>query len=135
MKKTSNGGLNIRNAYDAYIAQLAKAGSRTLLDQNKLRVQMLHDKYLKDQCILDNNMQPYASHSWKGIDRSFNFLKSGFAQTGNVISVSIWFDIWVYDEPLCLMVDDIHKGDLHLNVNSAISSYGAWGLAILKMGF
>lgn len=75
------------------------------------------------------------SSTWKGIIRSLNMTKGGFAwNIGTGEEVSIWFDIWVDNEPLCLLIEDIEPTETMWNVADIIiiKSNGSWDLGRLK---
>lgn len=56
---------------------------------------------------------------WKGIVRSFNHVTSGYGWSE---SISFWFDTWILNDLLSLLIDKIHYFELtwtvaNINVN------------------
>lgn len=52
---------------------------------------------------------------------------------GNGRNVSIWFDIWIGNDPICLLIDVIDPLEILWNVADIINSDGTWNLSVLKM--
>lgn len=78
------------------------------------------------------NSESIASYTWKGATKSFNHVKGGFGwKIGTENNVSIWFDVWIHSEPLCLLVSDIHLLEILWTVNDIIQD-GRWNLALLR---
>lgn len=70
-------------------------------------------------------MKPTDSMTWKGISRSFNFVKGGYGWSlENRNQISFWFDIWLYFDHLCLIVDDIDPDEVLITVVEVISPQG-----------
>lgn len=51
---------------------------------------------------------------------------------GNGESVSLWFDVWLAEEPLCIMVNEIDSTEVLWTVYNIISPEGVWSLYNLK---
>lgn len=63
---------------------------------------------------------------WKGAVRSFNHVKGGFdRKIGLGKNVYLWFDIWIGNELLVLLIDDIDPLKIMWNVNAIIHN-GHW---------
>lgn len=52
---------------------------------------------------------------------------------GNGESVSLWFDVWLAEEPLCIMVNEIDPTEVLWTVYNIISPEGVWSLYNLKI--
>ena len=104
-KNKKHGGLGIRDTRKANMAHLAKLGSKIACGSGSIWAQVLRKKYLKNEGMFEHTVRPGHSPIWKGIRRSFNRIENGFAwNVGNGRIVSLWFDVWVGETPLCLLV-------------------------------
>ena len=126
------GGLSIREARMANVAQLAKLGSKLVCGSSSMWAQVLKSKYLKNDNLLDNITKPGSSSTWKGICRNFEKVKDGFGwNVGNGRMVYLWFDIWVGREPICLLVENIYPDELLWSVADIIDDNGEWNFSRL----
>ena len=113
-------------------ALLAKTGARLALGSQAVWATVLCAKYVQHRDLLDCEARPTDSRQWKGFIRGFNMIKGGFGwRIGNGESVSLWFDTWLYNDPLCLLIDDIHPNEITWTVADVIHE-GAWALHRLR---
>lgn len=105
--------MNVRETRQANKAQLAKIGGGLIGGNDNLWATILRSKYLHHDHIFDHQPKPTASSTWKGIIWSLNKVKGGFSWSiGNGQDISLWFDVWLGHDPLCLVVDDIDPQEL-----------------------
>lgn len=68
----------------------------------------------KFEAKLNNTLHNYESKpgelsTWRGLLKSMNIVRGGYCWSlENGKDISLWFDAWVENKPLCLMLDDIN---------------------------
>lgn len=99
-------------------------GSRVACGSKSMWAQVLREKHLKNESILKYDTKPGNSSTWKGIIRSFKIIEGGFGwKIGNGRDVSIWFDVWIGNDPICLLIDEIDPTEVLWNVADIIHIY------------
>ena len=124
LKKT--GGLGIREARHANITLLAKVGGQMVAGIDKVWTCVLDAKYVNHSYVLSCPRKNTDSQTWKGIVKSNALVSSCYGcRVGNGTYISLWFDIWVKDEPLCLEVNRIEPDEINRKVTDIIPPQGA----------
>ena len=112
----SAGGLGIHKAHEVNISLLGKLVWDIIQDKNKLWVQVMKHKYLKDSSILSSHSSASGSPIWHAIIKAANHLRDGFRISIVDGNSSFWFDCWTRHGPICNEVDFIHVADSELCV-------------------
>lgn len=115
-KPRANGGLGIRVARDANTAMLGKHVWELHIGTDKLWVQMLSEKYLGSDSIL-NAVNKYGSRTWNAIIKARDILREGYSfRLGNGSS-SFWYAPWSSLGRLSALVPyvDIHDSELSIS--------------------
>lgn len=112
-KPTKWGGLGIRRARQQNTAYLGKLLWEVVQDSDKLWVQLLRGKYVKEKHSF-SAFQRKGSSIWNSIRKCFTSLQSGFSFKIGIGNTSLWFTPWLTTMPLSLLVPfvDIHDVDL-----------------------
>ena len=119
------GGLGIRDARIVNVVELAKLGNKIACGNNSMWAHVLRNKYLKYGNLFDHAVKPGHSSTWQGICRSFNRVEDGFWwNIGNGRKVSLWFDVWIGDVPLCLIVEHISPEELLWTMVDIVNANG-----------
>lgn len=123
------GGLGIREVRKNNIALLAKNGAQMVAGSQEFWATCLRSKYVKGVVGLNIHASLSSSPTWKGIVKSFGWVKDGYVwQRGNGSTISFWFDGWLEDTPLSQLVADIHPADKSLKVADLCDERGQWQL-------
>lgn len=77
-------------------------------------------KYTKGKSIMKCDIRTGSSSMWRGIMRSFFYMVKGS------------FGIWIGNEPLCTVIDDIDPMESMWNVEDILDEEGRWVLGRLK---
>lgn len=105
----------MRIARNQNISLLGKLAWDLVTKSNKLWVDILSKKYLKDGIIFLANGSR-GSNTWHALLKALDHLKDGFSfKVGNGNS-SFWFTLWALKQPLCDMVPYVDIHDLNHNI-------------------
>lgn len=91
----SKGGLSIHRARQSNIALLGKHVWSMLQEPQKLWVQLLSSKYLKDNHILNVVHSHGTSYTWFSITKAVSWLSAGFKMRLGKGEVSFWYEKWL----------------------------------------
>lgn len=117
-----DGGLGIKDMGDFNTTLLGKAVWHLLIGSDKLWVNVLSHKYLKQSTILNVVSRPGASPIWHGILKAMDQICSGFQfRLGNGDS-SIWYSNWTGCGPLAEHVPFVHISDTNLKLKDVIDN-------------
>lgn len=109
----------------ANIALLGKMGSQLVLGSDRMWAKVMISKYIKQDDNLDLPPCSGTSATWRGLLESINYVNGGFGwKVGSAVDVSLWFDSWLADSPLCLQVDEIHSDEILWTVAHIIKEDG-----------
>ena len=65
--------------------------------------------------------------------KSIHHVSGGFGwNIANGIDVSLWFDAWLSNIPLCLLVDDIEPDEILWRVVDIIDDTGQWDIHCIR---
>lgn len=117
------GGLGIHTARNTNISLLGKHVWDLLHNQDKLRVQCLSAKYLKDSNILHATPSVGASYTWNSIWKAMDAIKSGFQYRVGRGEISIWYDKWLNEYYLCHLVPYVEIQNTQLQLKDIYSNY------------
>lgn len=81
--------------------------------------------YLKGVSILNVEPKDEASYTWQSIMKVVHDLKAGFKFRIGRGHISLWYDTWVDEVPLCTQEDYVNIMDTHLIVED-IYDNGIW---------
>ena len=84
--------------------------------KDKFWVQVVATRYLKDNYLLGAQSGYRSSYVWRSIVKALNSLKEGFTFNLGSGNLSLWFDTWHKDGPICTMVDYVHVSNSHLTL-------------------
>lgn len=116
MQPKTKGGLGIRTARNSNTSLLGKHIWDLLHNSEKLWVQLLASKYLKGSNILDVVIPVGSSYGWRSICKALNSLKNGFQFRVGAGTLSIWYDKWGDNDPLCRLVLFVDIQDINLQL-------------------
>lgn len=119
------GGLGLHTARETNVALLGKHVWDLLHHQEKLWVQMLAAKFLKDSHILAAKPVTGMPPIWSAILKSMECLKSGFRFRVGKGDISIWYDKWLDDDHLCHLVPYVHIQDTQMQIKDIFFN-GQW---------
>lgn len=115
-KLKKDGGLGLRKTRETNVALLGKKVWDMIHSGDKLWVQLLSSKYLKDTSILHANCVSGSSHVWQSIMKAMASLKDGFSFRVGKGEISLWYDRWIEDTRLCDLVPYVDIHDVNLRV-------------------
>ncbi|XP_072064306.1 uncharacterized protein [Arachis hypogaea] len=98
------GGLGIRDTSCANMALLGKLVWDCLNNSEKLWVQVLKHKYLRNQSGMNRNSRNSSSATWKNIVSAYEHLKEGLHWNIGDVHKSVWYDEWTPFGKLCNLV-------------------------------
>ncbi|XP_072064253.1 uncharacterized protein [Arachis hypogaea] len=102
------GGLGIRDTSCANMALLGKLVWDCLNNSEKLWVQVLKHKYLRNQSGMNGNSRNSSSATWKNIISAYEHLKEGLHWNIGDVHKSVWYDEWTPFGKLCNLVPYVH---------------------------
>nr|XP_029148269.1 uncharacterized protein LOC112742262 [Arachis hypogaea] len=88
------GGLGIRDTSCANMALLGKLVWDCLNNSEKLWVQVLKHKYLRNQSGMNGNSRNSSSATWKNIVSAYEHLKEGLHWNIGDVHKLVWYDEW-----------------------------------------
>ncbi|XP_072061976.1 uncharacterized protein [Arachis hypogaea] len=88
------GGLGIRDTSCANMALMGKLVWDCLNNSEKLWVQVLKHKYLRNQSGMNGNSKNSSSATWKNIVSAYEHLKEGLHWNIGDVHKSVWYDEW-----------------------------------------
>ncbi|RDX78383.1 hypothetical protein CR513_41352, partial [Mucuna pruriens] len=108
------GSLDIRKNKGSNTTLLGKHVWEFIHNQDKLCMKLLSSKYLKGDPILHANSKLGASYTWQFIMKIVHSTETDFKVRIWEGNVSLWYDNWLDDSPLCTRVDYVHIHDSQL---------------------
>ncbi|XP_020992601.1 putative ribonuclease H protein At1g65750 [Arachis duranensis] len=102
------GGFGIRDTTCANMALLGKLAWDCLNNSDKLWVQVLKHKYLRNQFGMNENSRNSLSATWKNIVSAYEHLKEGLHWNIGDVHKSVWYDEWTPFGKLCNLVPYVH---------------------------
>lgn len=111
---------------------LAKVVWKTSRKDSTIWMELVNQKYLKGQNILQYSAKPGDSPMWKGIVRCAHKLKSSFRwRVGNGEKINFWFDIWFKDRALFSFIESVDNRDLSVSLSQVLMANGQWNFSSL----
>ena len=84
---------------------------------------------MKSEEVLEVKPRSFALVTWRGINKSLNHVHGGFGWTiASGTKVSLWFDVWLTNDPLCLLVEEIDSNEILWRVADIITKEGQWAI-------
>ncbi|GAU26057.1 hypothetical protein TSUD_225190 [Trifolium subterraneum] len=128
------GGLGIRKAREANTSLLGKLVWNVHQNSDALWVQVIKQKYLKEEPLLNINKKP-GSVTWNAIMKALSALKDGFHyRLGNGNS-SFWFTDWSVNDMLANQVLFIDIHDLEMRVRDVHIAGNLNGIYTARDGY
>ncbi|QHN78631.1 F-box protein [Arachis hypogaea] len=119
------GGLGVRDTLYANIALLGKLIWDCLNNRNKLWVQVLTHKYLRNSKDMGSNRCHHASTTWRNILKAYDILKEGFRWNVKNMQQSIWYDEWCPLGKLCELTSYVHIFETNFSLTDLWGN-GTW---------
>ena len=95
-----------------------------LHDHGKLWVWMLLSKYCPSWRVFSATARPYDSCIWKGIIKTIAVLKDGYQVKVGKGEVSLWYDRWTANGPICNQIPYVNIQDADLRVKDIVGASG-----------
>ncbi|XP_072067045.1 uncharacterized protein [Arachis hypogaea] len=121
------GGLGIRDTSCANMALLGKLVWDCLNNSEKLWVQVLKHKYLRNQSGMNGNSRNSSSATWKNIVSAYEHLKEGLHWNIGDVHKSVWYDEWTPFGKLCNLVPYGSNFDHGMRIQYGVPDTLEWG--------
>lgn len=128
------GGLGLRKAKETNKALLAKLGWRILQNESALWIQVMKEKYLRNNSLWSAPRKRDASAAWRGILDARKLLRAGVIwRIGDGQNTKFWIDRWISDGSLDKLTTNPFPETMEtLTVSQALNPDGTWCLEILE---
>lgn len=120
-------GLGMRRARLKNVALMGKLLWSVLNEKNKLWVQVVSHKYLKNGTVCNSTPGTPPLVIWRGILKASTSLRDCFQFTIGSGSTSLWFSDFIGLDPICALLDYVHISDTELMLRDVWSN-GKWNL-------
>lgn len=122
----SKGGFGLRRARQTNVSLIGKHVWGLLHNPNKLWMQLLTRKYLKQRnSILHYTPTAGVSYTWCSIYHAADILKPGFVLRVGREDLSLWYDKWLKRGPICNLLPFVSIHDINLRLRD-ICHDGEW---------
>lgn len=122
------GGLGLRMAREVNLAFLGKLAWQMIDNEDKLWVQVMKSKYIKDNNFFTVSVQGNASLSWRSIVKSRSVIEQGARwRVGDGRNLNVCSDWWMGDKPLGIIEEiDIPENMACATVSEFILNSREW---------
>lgn len=127
------GGLGVRTARGSNEALLSKLVWKILRKENTVWQQLVQAKYLKAGNVLQYQVKPGDSATWKGIIRCVGLIKPFLRwRIGDGQSISFWYDNWLGDG--AIREKDVHPvpAENRMTLADMVGENGEWLISNLQ---
>ncbi|KAL4292809.1 hypothetical protein AHAS_Ahas18G0065200 [Arachis hypogaea] len=121
------GGLALRESRLVNFSLLGKLVWQILMNQEKLWVKIMLQKYLQNRNIFAVKAMGSSSYIWKSIVHTASVLKEGFVWKVGALSKNFWFDSWLHSGPVGARVEFLDICEAALTIEDVYRD-GVWHL-------
>ncbi|XP_057755722.1 uncharacterized protein LOC130974897 [Arachis stenosperma] len=121
------GGLALRESRLVNFSLLGKLVWQILMNQEKLWVKIMLQKYLQNRNLFAVKAMGSSSYIWKSIVHSASVLKEGFVWEVGALSKNFWFDSWLHSGPVRARVEFLDICEAALTIEDVYRD-GVWHL-------
>jgi hypothetical protein len=130
------GGMGFHNLKLFNSALLAKQVWRLIVFPNSLLGRILKAKYFPNYSIMDANIPPHSSFTWRSIASAREVIKLGSSwRIGNGSQIRVWHDKWIPFSRSHKILSPIQRLPLDARVSDLISPPSSWNETLLAKTF